>query len=59
MWEIGLLIFGTLAFAEGCASEWRGRKTRAKILIIGGFLIAVVAAYRINDAVSAALSLSR
>lgn len=56
MLSIGLLLMGTVAFIEGIASELRGRKTKAKILIIGGIFAMMVAAGMIHEAVIGGLS---
>lgn len=53
---IGLLLAGTVVLVEGIASELRGRKTKAKILIIGGIFAMMVAAGMIHEAVVSGLS---
>lgn len=56
MLGIGLLLVGTVAVVEGVASELRNRRTKAKILIIGGIFAMLVAAGMIHEAVIGGLN---
>lgn len=56
MLPIVLLVIGTLATVEGIATEWyQPRSGKAKILIIGGVFVALVAMGMIRKAILSGL----
>lgn len=55
MTEILLLLAGTVSVVEGVSAEWRGRRTKAKILIIGGVAMALYALSHIHQSIFANL----